>query len=77
MSSIICPRIKKLGMAAQQFGPHMLRRACATQLLRTGTSLKEIADFLGHSDLRSVSNYARFDPASLTNVAKFSLHGVL
>ncbi len=77
MSSIVDPRIFKLGMAAQQFGPHMLRRACATQLLRTGSSLKEIADFLGHRDLRSVSNYARVDPASLTNVAAFSLHGVL
>jgi len=77
MSSIICPRIVKLGMAAQGFGPHMMRRACATQLLRTGSSLKEIADFLGHRDLRSVSNYARFDPASLTKVAKFSLHGLL
>jgi site-specific recombinase XerD len=77
ISSIIGPRIKNLGIATQQFGPHMLRRACATQLLRTGTSLKDIAEFLGHSDLRSVSNYARFDPAHLKNVAKFSLHGVL
>ena len=77
MSSIISPRMKKLGIVTQQFGPHMLRRACATQLLRTGSSLKDIADFLGHSNLRSVSNYARFDPASLTNVAEFSLRGVL
>jgi site-specific recombinase XerD len=77
MSSIVSPRIKKLRIATQQFGPHMLRRACATQLLRTGSSLKDIADFLGHSDLRSVGNYARFDPASLKHVAVFSLHGVL
>jgi integrase/recombinase XerD len=77
MSSIVSPRIKKLGIATQQFGPHSLRRACATQLLRTGSSLKDIADFLGHRDLRSVSNYAKFDPASLKNVADFSLRGVL
>ena len=62
MSSIVDPRIFKLGMATQQFGPHVLRRACATQLLRTGSSLKEIADFLGHRDLRSVSDYAKVDP---------------
>jgi integrase/recombinase XerD len=55
----------------------MLRRACATQLLRTGTSLREIADFLGQSDLRSVSNYAKFDSASLKSVARFSLRGIL
>ena len=77
MSSIVSPRIKKLGIATQQYGPHALRRACATQLLRTGSSLKDIADFLGHSDLRSVSNYAKFDPTSLRNVASFSLRGVL
>jgi len=64
-------------MATEKFGPHMLRRACATPLLSTGSSLKDIADFLGHSDLRSVSNYAKFDAASLKSVAKFSLRGVL
>ena len=77
MSSIVNPRIKRLGMPTEKFGPHMLRRACATQLLRTGSSLRDIADFLGHSDLRSVSAYAKFDQNSLASVAKFSLRGVL
>jgi integrase len=77
MSAIINPRMKKVGIPAEQFGPHMLRRACATQLLRTGSPLKDIADFLGHSDLRSVSSYAKFDTDSLRNVAKFSFRGVL
>ena len=77
MSAITNPRMKRAGLRAGTYGPHMLRRACATQLLRTGTSLREIADFLGHSDLRSVSNYAKFDSASLMCVAQFSLRGVL
>jgi integrase/recombinase XerD len=77
MSAIISPRIKKLGFVTEQYGPHMLRRACATQLLRTGSSIKEIADFLGHSNLRTVSSYAKFDLASLRNVAHVSLRGVL
>jgi site-specific recombinase XerD len=77
MYAITGLRLKKLGIATRQFGPHALRRACATQLLRTGSSIKDIADFLGHSGLRSVSNYARFDPNSLKMVAKFSLRGVL
>lgn len=77
MPSIIGARLKTLGSAIRQPGPHILRHACATQLLRTGSSLKDIAEFLGHSDLRSVSNYARFDPLSLNTVAKFSLRGVL
>lgn len=73
MSTIICPRIRKLGIETGQFGPHMLRRACATQLLRTGSSLKEIADLLGHRDLRSVANYAKFNSDSLKCVADFDL----
>lgn len=77
MSTIINPRMKKFGIPATQLGPHMLRRACATQLLRTGSPLKDIADFLGHSDLRSVSSYAKFDADSLRGVAKFSLRGIL
>ena len=77
MSSIIGLRMKKLGIATENFGPHILRHACATQLLRTGSSLKDIADFLGHSDLRSVSNYVKFDSHSLKKVAEFSLRGVL
>jgi integrase/recombinase XerD len=77
MSSIINPRMKNAGISAQQFGPHMLRRACATQLLRTGSPIRDIADFLGHSDLRSVSSYAKFDTESLRSVAKFSLRGIL
>jgi integrase/recombinase XerD len=77
MATIISLRVMKLGITTARFGPHMLRRACATQLLRTGSSLIDIADFLGHSDLRSVSSYAKFDSASLKDVAKFSLQGVL
>jgi len=77
MSPIINPRMKRVDITLQRYGPHMLRRACATHLLRTGLSLKDIADFLGHSDLRSVGSYAKFDPESLKSVAKFSLRGVL
>lgn len=54
-------------------GPHALRHACATQLLKKGSSLKEIADFLGHHDTRSVGIYAKYDQRSLREVAAFSL----
>jgi len=77
MFGIIGLRMKKAGIAADRFGPHMLRHACATELLRNGSSLKDIAGFLGHSDLRSVSIYAKFDPQSLKRVATFSLRGIL
>jgi len=64
-------------MAAWPCGLHTLRHACATELLRKGTSLEGIADFLGHRDLRSVSVYAQSDIRSLRKVANFSLEGVL
>jgi site-specific recombinase XerD len=77
MGTIIGRRAARAGADDQSWGPHMLRRAFATQLLRTGSSLQDIADFLGHSNLRSVSCYARYDLNSLRFVAKFSLREVI
>lgn len=57
-------------------GPHALRHSCATRLLSQGSSLQEIADFLGHRDLNSVSIYARYDNRLLRKVGAFSLAGV-
>jgi integrase/recombinase XerD len=58
-------------------GLHSLRHACATELLRKGTSLRAIADFLGHRDIRCVSIYARCDFRSLRAVATFELKEVI
>ena len=77
MSAIVGLRMKAACVDGESIGPHKLRHACATQLLRTGSSLKEIADFLGHRDLKSVSNYAKFDPQLLVDVARFSLREAL
>jgi integrase len=73
---IVTNRMMKLGIKSEQMGPHSLRHACATQLLRKGSSLREIADFLGHRNLGSVSIYAKHDPYTLRRVADFSLRGV-
>jgi site-specific recombinase XerD len=67
----------KLGIKSAKMGAHALRHACATELLRKGSSLKDIADFLGHRGLGSVSVYAKQDPSSLRKVAEFSLAGVV
>jgi integrase/recombinase XerD len=69
-------RFKALGIQSKNRGPHALRHACATHLLRTGTSLRDIADFLGHRDTRLVGVYAKFDTRSLRKVAAFSLKGL-
>jgi integrase/recombinase XerD len=76
MWQITSLRMKRLGIMAPHCGPHALRHACATHLLRKGTSLKEIADFLGHRDSRSIGLYAKYDPRSLRMVAAFHLAGL-
>jgi len=74
--TIIGPRMKHLGIDSEHFGAHALRHACATQLLSKGSSLRDIADFLGHRNMKSVCIYAKYDVRSLRQVATFSLAGV-
>lgn len=74
--AVVAKRMRSLGIEAENRGPHSLRHSCATQLLRKGSSLKDIADFLGHRDLKSVSIYAKLDVRSLRKVASFSLAGI-
>jgi integrase len=74
---IVGPRMKQLGIQSENVGLHSLRHSCATQLLRRGSSLRDIADFLGHRDMKSVSIYAKCDLSVLKAVSAFSLAGVL
>ncbi len=67
--------MRQLGIRSEKFGPHALRHACATQLLNRGFSLAEIAEFLGHRGLHSVSIYAKYNPRLLRRVASLSLAG--
>ena len=69
-------RFKLLGIQSERRGPHALRHACASHLLKKGTPLKDIADFLGHRDAKSIGLYAKFDTRSLRKVAAFGLKGL-
>jgi len=69
-------RMQKLGIELDHMGAHSLRHACATRLLKKGASLQEIADFLGHRDMHSVSIYAKHDICNLRKVAAFRLAGL-
>jgi site-specific recombinase XerD len=77
MWQIIGQRMKEAGITTEHIGPHALRHACASQLLRKGVAMQDIADFLGHRDTKSVGIYARYDTRLLRKVAAFSLRGVL
>ena len=76
MYSTVKRRFKALGIQSKGRGPHALRHACATHLLKKGIPLKDIADFLGHRDTRLVGLYAKFDTRSLRKVAAFNLKGL-
>jgi integrase/recombinase XerD len=76
MWQIVGLRMRKLGIQLKHVGPHSLRHGCATRLLQKGASLQEIADFLGHRNIKSIGIYARYDIRSLRKVAAFSLAGV-
>lgn len=75
--AIISRRMRALKIRSRNIGAHSLRHACATELLRKGASIPEIADFLGHRGLAYVSVYAKNDMRSMREVANISLHGVL
>jgi len=70
-------RMRKLRIELDHLGPHALRHTCATRLLQKGSSLQEIADFLGHHDTKSVGIYAKYDIGGLRTVAAFGLMGLL
>ncbi len=76
MWQIVSVRFERLEIKSERRGPHALRHACATHLLRKGASLSEIADFLGHRDAKSIGIYAKYDTRSLRKVAAFRLPGL-
>lgn len=75
--SIVRRRFNELGIQSKHHGPHSLRHACATRLLAKGSSLMEIADFLGHKTTQCAAIYAKYDRRSLRKVAAFSLAEIL
>lgn len=77
MSSMVCVRMKQFGIQSEHHGPHSLRHSCATRLLKMGSSLKEISEFLGHRSTECVAVYAKYDRRSLRKVATFSLAEIL
>jgi integrase/recombinase XerD len=74
---IVSGRMERLGVRPRHRGPHTIRHSCATHLLQTGASLREIADFLGHSSLQCVGIYAKFNVRSMREVANLDLPGSL
>lgn len=77
LTGLVGDRLRALNVSLPHYGPHALRHACASRLLATGLSLKEIGDQLGHTDPDSTRIYAKVDLVGLREVADFDMGGVL
>jgi site-specific recombinase XerD len=69
----ICQVVSRLacraGLRDRVRGAHMLRRSLASRMLNSGATLKQIADFLGHTSIDTTTLYAKVDLATLSRVA--------
>ena len=74
---LVRDELKGKGLELRHYGPHSLRHTCATRLINTGHSLKEIADLLGHVGLDTTRIYAKVDIKNLRKVADMDWEGLL
>lgn len=77
VTPIVRSRLKALGVELPRRGAHCLRHACASHLLASGFSLKEIGDHLGHRAANSTLSYTKVDLDGLRQVAELNLEGLL
>lgn len=77
ISAVARTRLSKIGLNLSHQGAHCLRHACASHLLTSGFSLKQIGDHLGHTHANSVLSYSKIDLIGLRQVAEFNLGDVL
>ena len=59
----------RVGLAASLAGPNVLRHTVATRLLRSGATMKEVADVLRHRSIDTAAIYAKVDIDALRKVA--------
>lgn len=67
ITDIVYRACERAGLAA--FGPHRLRHTAATQMLRAGASLAEVAQVLRHHDPATTTTYAKVDRGALVALA--------
>jgi site-specific recombinase XerD len=68
ISHFLQRRLRRIGVA--RGGAHVLRHTAATQLLRRGSSLPEIAHVLRHRHIDTTAIYAKVDLAGLAELAR-------
>lgn len=69
VASIVTHALARAGVDAPHKGAHQFRHALATQMLRSGASMAEIAELLRHRSPQSTALYARVDLGALRPLA--------
>jgi len=68
IASIVKRAIERVGLQTPSAGAHLLRHSLATDLLRRGSSIPEIAELLRHRSPETTMLYAKVDLAALRRV---------
>lgn len=69
VSASVVRALRRAGIEAPLTGAYLLRHTVASRMVRRGTSLKEVGDFLGHHCLDTTTIYAKLDLPALYDVA--------
>lgn len=69
ISTIVARALKKANIDSPYTGAHLFRHTLATQMLRQGSSLAEIASLLRHRSLNTTTIYAKVDLQALRTLA--------
>lgn len=70
ISTIVARTLKKAGIDSPHTGAHLFRHTLATQMLRQGAALAEIALLLRHSSINTTTVYAKVDLTALRTLAQ-------
>ena len=69
VSAAVVRALRRAKVTAPLEGAYVFRHTVASRMVRRGTSLKEVADFLGHRSLDTTTIYAKLDVPALREVA--------
>lgn len=70
ISTIVARSLKKAGIDSPHTGAHLFRHSLATQMLRQGAALSDIALLLRHRSLNTTTIYAKVDLTTLHTLAQ-------